>query len=250
MSTSAEPTDQSIKPQQPRTRGGFEVDDDEEDEDEEDQQEDLQDEADVYDPEAILEITTSTPVPDQTTINRQTQSPIERNGITPVPAPVDSPTGASSSHLESGSSFPSADAGLAVSAVLDPRAATPTPLPSVNGHLPASRSSRLPHDTIGILEDRIKEDSRGDPEAYLELIQEYKNRNRQDDVRATYEAYLSVFTTDVSSPLSPAQCKTDPRQRRHNGLLTLIGKMPMISEVESKAFFPGSWRKRQTSISG
>ncbi|KPI41700.1 mRNA 3'-end-processing protein rna14 [Cyphellophora attinorum] len=74
--------------------------------------------------------------------------------------------------------------------------ASPTPLSSnVNGTL---RSSRLPHDTIGILEDRIKEDSRGDPDAYLELIQEYKNRNRQEDVRATYDRYLAVFPNDAA----------------------------------------------------
>lgn len=187
------------KPQQPRTRGGFEVDDD--DEEDEDQQDDGTDEVDVYDPAAAVEADVSTPVLDETPINRQSQSPIERNGITPVSAqPVGSPAGVSPSHLQSGSSLPPADAEISATAASEIKPpASPAPLPSnVNGTL---RSSRLPHDTIGILEDRIKEDSRGDPDAFLDLIQEYKNRNRQDDVRAVYDRYLAVFPNDVSRSL-------------------------------------------------
>lgn len=189
----------STLPQQTKIRGGFEVDDDDE---EEDQEDDGQDDADVYDPEAAgLDIEASTPALDQTPIDRQSQSPIQRNGITPVSAqPVDSPAGASSSHLQSGSSLPTADADPSAQAVAAVPV-SPTPLrSSVNGSLSAvvAKSSRLAHDTIGILEDRIKEDPRGDPGAYFELIQEYKNRNKQDDVRATFDRYLAVFPRDVS----------------------------------------------------
>jgi cleavage stimulation factor subunit 3 len=203
-------TESSTKPQQPRTRGGFEVDDDDDSDAESDQQEDGKDEVDVYDPAPVVVADVSTPPREQTPVNRQPQSPIERNGITPDRVqPVDSPAGVSSSHLQSGSDFPSADAEVSAQAAAATQIkppVSPTPLSSnVNGTL---RSSRLPHDTIGILEDRIKEDSRGDPDAYLELIQEYKNRNRQEDVRATYERYLAVFPNDVS-------CLSICLQRRH-----------------------------------
>jgi cleavage stimulation factor subunit 3 len=71
----------------------------------------------------------------------------------------------------------------------------PTPVPdslSVNG--------RLPHDRVGILEDRIKEDPRGDIPAWLELIAEHRSRNRLDSARETYERFLKVFPQAVSLP--------------------------------------------------
>lgn len=204
-------SEQTTQPQAPRIVGGFEVDDDDE---EEDSQDDGENEVDVYDPAAAVEADVSTPTLDQTPINRQSQSPIERNGITPVSAqPVGSPAGVSSSHVQSGFSFPSTDADTSAQAAPEIRApASPTPLPSnVNGSIStaAPRFSRLPHDTIGILEDRIKEDPRGDPDAYLDLIQEYKNRNRPDDVRATYDRYLAVFPNDVSCPSISAWLETN-----------------------------------------
>ncbi|KAI9052607.1 hypothetical protein LZ554_003950 [Drepanopeziza brunnea f. sp. 'monogermtubi'] len=53
--------------------------------------------------------------------------------------------------------------------------------------------ARLPHDRIGILEDRIKEDPRGDIDAWLSLITEHRKRNKIDDARAVYERCLKVF---------------------------------------------------------
>ena len=58
---------------------------------------------------------------------------------------------------------------------------------------------RLPHDTIGILEDRIKEDQRGDIEAWLELIAEYRKRGKLDDARSVYERFFVVFPSAVCS---------------------------------------------------
>lgn len=62
---------------------------------------------------------------------------------------------------------------------------------------PAPRA-RLPHDTIGILEDRIKEDPRGDLQAWLHLINEHKKRGKIDDARNVYERFLSIFPSAVS----------------------------------------------------
>jgi cleavage stimulation factor subunit 3 len=179
---------------QPRTRGGFEVDDDEDDE-----QEDGKDEVDVYDPAAGLDFDTPDIAHDQSPLDRQSQSPAQSNGITPIPAqPMGSPIGVSSSFVPPGSGATPAPTEPVAPAVVDANA-QPNEPSSVNGLLPSAASnSRLAHDTIGILEDRIKEDPRGDPEAYLELIDEYKKRYKQDEVRASYERYLEVFPLDVS----------------------------------------------------
>ena len=58
--------------------------------------------------------------------------------------------------------------------------------------------ARLPHDTTGILEDRIKDDPRGDLEAWLALINEHRKRNKLDDARAVYERFFKVFPQAVS----------------------------------------------------
>jgi cleavage stimulation factor subunit 3 len=59
---------------------------------------------------------------------------------------------------------------------------------------------RLPHDRIGILEDRIKEDPRGDLEAWRSLISEHRKRNKFEDARAVYERFFKVFPQAVCVP--------------------------------------------------
>ncbi|PQE09541.1 hypothetical protein CJF30_00010637 [Rutstroemia sp. NJR-2017a BBW] len=77
-----------------------------------------------------------------------------------------------------------------------------TPIEQAPVQVPASTTAaqnvsgpkaRLPHDKTGILEDRIKEDPRGDIEAWLSLISEHRKRNKLDDARAVYERFLKVF---------------------------------------------------------
>ncbi|KAI0517028.1 hypothetical protein F5B22DRAFT_605941 [Xylaria bambusicola] len=53
--------------------------------------------------------------------------------------------------------------------------------------------SRLPTDVVGMLEDRIKEDPKGDIEAWLALIEEQKRRHRIEETRHTYERFLEIF---------------------------------------------------------
>ncbi len=57
--------------------------------------------------------------------------------------------------------------------------------------------ARLPHDTIGILEDRIKADPRGDIQAWLHLLNEHKKRGKTEDARSVYERFLSLFPSAV-----------------------------------------------------
>ena len=58
--------------------------------------------------------------------------------------------------------------------------------------------ARLPHDKIGIFEDRVKEDPRGDIEAWFGLIEEHRNRSRLQDARKVYERFLNILPNSVS----------------------------------------------------
>lgn len=181
----------------PRMRGGFEVDDDE------DAEEDQtgKDEVDVYDPTAGFDVDASTPAHVQTPVDRTTLSPERDNGTTPLPVQTSgSLDGPSSSDLVTGADPPAVSADLSAQLAV-PFQTRPSPSPSdVNGSVvPAVSRSRLAHDVIGILEDRIKDDPRGDIEAYHQLIEELKSRNKEDEVRKVYEDYLKVFPVDVST---------------------------------------------------
>ncbi|KAL5357880.1 hypothetical protein BJX96DRAFT_145437 [Aspergillus floccosus] len=67
--------------------------------------------------------------------------------------------------------------------------AAPTPAPDS----PSAAKGRLPHDRVGMLEDRVQEDPRGDMAAWIELINEHRSRNRIDNARDVYERFLKVF---------------------------------------------------------
>ncbi|KAH8727197.1 hypothetical protein GQ44DRAFT_611963 [Phaeosphaeriaceae sp. PMI808] len=55
--------------------------------------------------------------------------------------------------------------------------------------------ARLPQDRIGILEDRIAEDPRGDIEAWLSLIEEHRRRHKNDEARTVFDRFLKTFPT-------------------------------------------------------
>jgi len=65
---------------------------------------------------------------------------------------------------------------------------------------------RLPHDKVGILEDRIKSDPKADTDAWLSLIAHYKEKEQYDNVRKVYQRFFDVFPTAV---------RTTYNQRRH-----------------------------------
>jgi cleavage stimulation factor subunit 3 len=70
-----------------------------------------------------------------------------------------------------------------------------TPVPTST----ALPKARLPQDRIGILEDRIAEDPRGDIEAWLSLIDEHRRRHKTDEARSAFDRFLKIFPTAVSS---------------------------------------------------
>lgn len=90
--------------------------------------------------------------------------------------------------------------------------ATPQPPPNAVAVPPAQAAEsvpqtpttqRLPHDKVGQLEDRIKQDPKADTEAWRSLIQHYREKGQLDNARKVYERFLEVFPTAVCTLISP-----------------------------------------------
>lgn len=186
-------------PKQPRTIGGFIDEDDEEDEEEYDPGASIQD-VGFAEPDSVDRGVSSTPqqslpqspasvIPSHdSSVPAQTQE----QPIASAPMPqADVPISQSTSEAVDGG-VPAADAVNVqdVSSLQTSVAATPL--------VASSAQSRLPHDRVGILEDRIKDDPRGDIDAWLSLISEHRKRNKLDDARSVYERFFAVFPQAVS----------------------------------------------------
>lgn len=189
MATTTPPQSSTPTKSLPKLRGGFEVDEDGDNQDIsiEDAQED-----DVYDAPVAADARFTNGADSQGgrfTLDRSPKSPTQENGMTPVPVQaVDTPANLPSS-------APSNTAQVQ-NAVASREAALPGQSSSADA-LSVLPKSRLAHDVVGILEDRIKDDPRGDTAAWLSLIEEHKSRNKDDLVRQTYERYLEVFPLAV-----------------------------------------------------
>ncbi|KAJ5644679.1 hypothetical protein N7507_010690 [Penicillium longicatenatum] len=187
-STPLPPAGATAQPQT-RTIGGFVVEDDEDEDDKE--------EAD-YEPPAALGVddTNAMPVtmsedPSSGNANQNTSQDVSshQEGAGAKPDLVNS----SYSHVPVPNIDPSASGqaswtGAAIDASHQ-SSTVPTPVPDES----AAGRSRLPHDRVGILQDRVDEDPRGDLSAWLELIAEHRSRNRLDSAREVYEQFLKVF---------------------------------------------------------
>ncbi|EEP82625.1 conserved hypothetical protein [Uncinocarpus reesii 1704] len=121
-------------------------------------------------------------VSQQQTVPDKTTSHDVSNNLSSIAIPAGTP-------VQSDAASKPDDAGLAVPSIAQSTnssiPATPTPTPVAKG--------RLPHDRVGILEDRIQADPRGDIEAWLELISEHRSRNKLDSARQVYERFFKVF---------------------------------------------------------
>lgn len=53
------------------------------------------------------------------------------------------------------------------------------------------------HNFIEVLENRVEKDPIGDAEAWLELIDEYRNMHKLDEARSTYDRFFNYFPTAV-----------------------------------------------------
>ncbi|KAK4934511.1 mRNA 3'-end-processing protein rna14 [Elasticomyces elasticus] len=232
---------------QPRIVGGFEVDDDP---DEEDVAQDEKDDADVYDPSVGLDFDAPTPAP-ANALDRTSQSPEQENGITPAPVQATGSLADISSFTvpTGGDATRAATATPAQTAPATPAQLSP-PRSHVNGLVSAGLpKSRLAHDVIGILEDRIRDDPRGDTAAYLELIDELKSRNKQDDVRRVYEQYLTVFPFDAEQWC--AYVKWEEEHDRLRAMETLFNRSLLeVLDVQLWTLYINYIRRRNNMHSG
>jgi cleavage stimulation factor subunit 3 len=199
-SQTSTPIPPSGEPAEPKTRmiGGFVVEDDDDDEDDKGDAE--------YEPPGVLgaEDTNAMPVtmseePSSGNANQTTSSPDVSSSA--APASVHEVAN-SSSHFSvpvSSNTDPAAPVAAQWAPSQDSLAPSlqnstvPTPVPDS----PSASRARLPHDRVGILQDRIDEDPRGDIAAWLELIAEHRSRNRLDSAREVYERFLKVFPMAV-----------------------------------------------------
>ncbi|KAF2429600.1 Suf-domain-containing protein [Tothia fuscella] len=122
----------------------------------------------------------------------------------------------------------SSSSGVVVAVVTPTQVQAPAPTPSAavptsNG-VPASAAvvqslvpsanvplaqARAPQDRIGVLEDRIVEDPRGDIDAWLSLISEYRQQNKLTEVREVYERFFKRFPTATEQWVSYANMELD-----------------------------------------
>ncbi|KAL9128364.1 MAG: hypothetical protein Q9217_002943 [Psora testacea] len=135
-----------------------------------------------------------------------------------VPDPVLPETGASIQNISNTSSSESLQASSTTDAV-------PPVQQQPNNGSSAMPKARLPHDKIGMLEDRVKDDPRGDLDAWLSLIEEHKKRGKLEDARSVYERFFVVFPFAAEIWVSYAQMENEA-QNRH-ALDNVLGKSLM-----------------------
>jgi cleavage stimulation factor subunit 3 len=244
QSGSQAPTGVSVQPKT-RTIGGFVVEDEDED-----------DTGDAdYEPPAVLGVEDLNTIPSQPipgNANEATYTP----DVSSVEAVQDS---ASTKNVPNSSlssvTVASKNDGLghnlynsrtSLQPEINRESATATPMPES----PSTTKGRLPHDRVGILEDRIQEDPRGDIPAWLELINEHRGRNRIDSARDVYERFLKVFPFSVGYFYSPCanQDTDDPRLRC--GWPTRPWNLSSMSYFAWSRFSIGRFSPFQQSSSG
>lgn len=191
--SSTEPTNLPVHTQaapKQRTVGGFVVDDDEDDEDMPlagtNGQQLNEAESGIATPNNTL------PTPD-TSIDKAAQD--QGHSDSGAAVPLDHHHA-----LSNGAEKVPSTKSLAQTSLPVPSPATKVPVQSTSS-VPLPKA-RLPQDKVGILEDRIADDPRGDVDAWMSLINEHQRRSKFDDARAVYDRFLHVFPFAVSCGLA------------------------------------------------
>ncbi|EMC99961.1 hypothetical protein BAUCODRAFT_356979 [Baudoinia panamericana UAMH 10762] len=89
---------------------------------------------------------------------------------------------------------------------------------------------RLPHDKVGRLEDRIRDDPRADTEAWWELVQHYKDKDQLDNARNVYVRMLEVWPTSPAVYLSYLDLEYSDFDRNHIDQL-FSASLPVIPSL-------------------
>lgn len=199
-----QPVDAAAAPapsKQPRTKGGF-VDESEDDEDEVPVAKPKSAGAALLNasgvsesPQRSVTLSPSNTLAQQQAIpslsaHHQAVPGVPQSSV-PVPAtvsPAAVPNGGSAPPDATHAGIPDHLAAASARQSTAPVTPVPAPLPK----------ARLPQDKVGILEDRIAEDPRGDIEAWLSLIEEHRKRHKYDDARAVFERFFKIFPSAVS----------------------------------------------------
>jgi cleavage stimulation factor subunit 3 len=219
------PTSKASAQTQPRLKGGFVI----EDEDEEVEEVEVKD-GDVYDSVDEMEVpTTPAAAAPQNFVNSSEFPQVSIQGGVQASQKTSNVSNGASDVVPSSTAVQNGDAL--------PRDSTATPaqsLPNIqvkiaqtssNAGTPTSAlpKARLAHDIIGILEDRIKEDRRGDMDAWLSLLGELRSRNKKDEVRKVYNDFFGEFPLAVRSTFYPFGLLLT-KIRRSNGHLMRRGR--------------------------
>lgn len=173
-------------PPKTRTIGGFVVEDD----DEEDKGEA------EYEPPAVLEVEDTNAMPVTMSEEASSGNAIQNTSTAQGSASAQDVANSSYSSIPVSNIDVSSVPGHVQWAPQDSLQNSTVPTPVSDS--PFASRARLPHDRVGILQDRVDEDPRGDIPAWLELIAENRTRNRLDSAREAYERFLKVFPMAVS----------------------------------------------------
>jgi len=189
--TSSAPAQQpAAQTQQPKTLGGFLVDEDDEDEDEAPFSQSSQAEMNGLangagvSSDAPQRSVSQTPINTlpPTDVSIQKAQAQDASLVSTAPATDSAPF----------APLPSQDGAASVKSPKIPVPSASKPSSVVNVPVPPSKK-RLPGDVIGQLEDRITEDPRGDMDAWLSLISEHRRRNKLDEARSAFDRFFKVF---------------------------------------------------------
>ncbi|KAI9685408.1 MAG: mRNA 3'-end-processing protein rna14 [Bathelium mastoideum] len=195
---------------QPRTMGGFIVDD----EDDDDEGEVPLSSTDRTGAHGLLAVAQSTSTPQRSVSRTSTDVPsshVPNKNHTQDQGVSDSvsngvPTAISPVAPIPDSSDPKQDSAQKLQDSSVP-ATAPGPIPAnANTSLP---KTRLPNDLVGMWEDRIAQDPRGDTTAWLSLINEYKGRAKFEDARDVYSRFFDVFPAAVDQWVAYVKMEID-----------------------------------------
>lgn len=212
-------------PPKPKTSAGF-ILEDSDDEDEEVEATSQQDEAGYAVSEAAPDISsvasahltdTAAPANSSVSLNGSPTVPVPDPATVQVPSTVVPPSPQTDpTHGKTSVSAAPAPQQLSTPQPETIVVAPPSHVETQQMDMPSSSAKRMPHDAVGRLEDRVREDPRGDAAGWISLINHYAKKGQLDHMRATYEKFFSHFPTSVrfsipSFPSALLACTTTCR---------------------------------------
>lgn len=148
--------------------------------------------------------------PESVTIGTPSQVPEQAASATPSQRPPSKPKMSGGFLVEASDDEdeePANDSTQATSTNSQTQAPIPTPSPQVNLGSVSVPPTAVPSnvtpainslDPIALLEARVKEDPRGDMDAWLNLIADHRRNSRLNEARGAYNRFVEVFPQAVS----------------------------------------------------